>query len=499
MRSTRKDRVAGVRAFWMACVALLVAAMLVVPASGSAGFRVGRNVQVSDEPHFQREVALAVNPADDRNLIAAANDGRITLPSCRNTPDIPELFEGCVWVGVYTSRNAGRTWRSDLIPGYPGGPRGVLSEFNIGYDPVVGFDREGTAYAGGIFANVDRSCGQVICIPNLDTSLAIVRSDDGGRTWRDPVVVDRGQGNSVVNDFPRMAVDAAGESEHGSHGNVYVSWNKFDINGAAMMVATSHDRGISWSSAQVNGPPPSGNTFSVHSDPMVAVGPGGQVFVAWDEEFFDEFGLVTSENFWIAVSEDEGRTFGVPRLVETGILPAPLSPFGFIWPVLAVDSGRGTHAGRVYVTWTDGRSGNGDILVKWSDDLGVTWSPSRRVNDDTGTADQYGQWISVAPDGRVDVAFYDRRDDPENVLTTRYYAGSTDGGLTFKNVRVSDKSWDPTKFPFGLAFDEYDMIASTNRAALLVWTDGRNAGPDGVNDDVYSATVFVTRGNHEED
>src|SRR2546422_5832051 len=199
----------AVRTWWILPVIWAVVAMLAVPVSASHGLRVGRNVQVSSDPHFQREVALAVNPADDRNLIAAANDASFQGPDCRFDPS----FESCIWVGLYTSRDRGRSWRANFIPGYPGGPRGVLSEFNIGYDPFVAFDREGAAYAGGIFANVDHSCAP--CVPNLDASRAIARRDDGGRSWNDPVIVARGEGSNVVNDFPHIAVDTSRGVGHG--------------------------------------------------------------------------------------------------------------------------------------------------------------------------------------------------------------------------------------------------------------------------------------------
>ncbi|MEK6988019.1 MAG: hypothetical protein AABX97_08005 [Candidatus Thermoplasmatota archaeon] len=81
--------------------------------------------------------------------------------------------------------------------------------------------------------------------------------------------------------------------------------------------------------------------------------------------------------------------------------------------------------------------------MKSSDDGGKSWSAIRRLNDDAGAAGQFMQWVSVAPSGRVDISFYDRRDDPNDYLLNEYYAGSTDGGTTFVNVRVSDVSSDP--------------------------------------------------------
>src|SRR5688572_30291705 len=62
------------RPVMLACLALLIVLALdsALVAAARSGYRVGRNVQVTDDRHFQMEAALAVNPEDDRNLIAAA-------------------------------------------------------------------------------------------------------------------------------------------------------------------------------------------------------------------------------------------------------------------------------------------------------------------------------------------------------------------------------------------------------------------------------------------
>lgn len=47
--------------------------------------------------------------------------------------------------------------------------------------------------------------------------------------------------------------------------------------------------------------------------------------------------------------------------------------------------------------------------------------------------------MSVGPDGRLGVLFYDRRKDSNNLLIDAYYSESLDGGLTFlPNVRISE-------------------------------------------------------------
>ena len=121
------------------------------------------------------------------------------------------------------------------------------------------------------------------------------------------------------------------------------------------------------------------------------------------------------------------------------------------FPVGAVDAGTGPYSGRIYVVWPDSRNGDPDILLIWSGDGGTTWSAPVRVNDDAvgNKADQFFPWVHVDPDGRVQVTFLDRREDPNNFLFGAYLATSTNGGVSFgPNIRVSDGIYGPTNYGF---------------------------------------------------
>lgn len=111
-------------------------------------------------------------------------------------------------------------------------------------------------------------------------------------------------------------------------------------------------------------------------------------------------------------------------------------------PVLAVDRGGGETQGHLYV------------------------------------ASNFMPAVGVAPDGRVDVAFYDRRDDPGNRLLTAYLASSYDAGLTWVNARASDAQFDGdlSRHQDGRPFlGDYIGVADL---AIPIWADTRHGRSD---------------------
>lgn len=144
----------------------------------------------------------------------------------------------------------------------------------------------------------------------------------------------------------------------------------------------------------------------------------------------------------------------------------------------------------VYVVFESG-AGDGveHVYFMTSSDGGQTWSKPLNIVDDGGSKhNQSVPGVSVAPDGRVDVAWYDFRNDqfftPGGTVKQRwadvYGASSTDGGRPFStNFRVSDRSFDTS---IGATFDNEDVrgplgIASTKEFALITWADSRAAAP----------------------
>ena len=114
-----------------------------------------------------------------------------------------------------------------------------------------------------------------------------------------------------------------------------------------------------------------------------------------------------------------------------------------------------------------------DILLSSSTDGGVTWSPKVRVTDGpVGSEEMYPE-VAVDEEGRVHVAWYDRRDAVScGAQTNTYWSWSADGGQTFaRAVRINEETSD-----FGQSEDlrwgvgNHLGLATSPGKVHVVWT-----------------------------
>jgi hypothetical protein len=196
----------------------------------------------------------------------------------------------------------------------------------------------------------------------------------------------------------------------------------------------------------------------------------------------------------LARSSDGGATFSPGIEVDSEVVPTRrFLVFLPEFPSLAAGSDR-----TLYVTWSDGRNGDEDVFVRRSTDDGTSWSAAVRINDNPrgdGTS-QYLPRVAVAPEGRVDVLFFDRRRDSANQRTDAYLALSWDRGKSFSNLRLSERSFDARTGPdtggrwpidlgsrLGLVSDQDDAVAA--------WTDTRLGTELSGRQDIVTARVEI--------
>jgi len=134
---------------------------------------------------------------------------------------------------------------------------------------------------------------------------------------------------------------------------------------------------------------------------------------------------------------------------------------------------------RIYLTWASASD-----LTKWSAPAEVA----------PGIGDRFTGELDIAPNGRIDLSFYDRSYSA-NPLVDATYATSADGGATWRTARVTPAGFDPSTWgvPSSSALGyrpfigDYNAIVSTNTNARLVWTGF--APPQPFNLEIDYATV----------
>lgn len=357
--------------------------------------------------------------------------------------------------------------------------------------------------------------------------VGVATSTDGGRSFA-PVREIGTDRPGVFHDKPWIAADMT-TSPHA--GNVYVAWTEF-AGDNAVLFARSTDRGSTFGpSVQLSVPVSFGGPAYEYPGvgTQIAVGPGGEVYVAWAD----------STRLWFTRSLDGGTTFSTPVRVSQANRPGrPGSCFPwlpaveslsstrvlhgdirvFTWPSLAVDvSGsalawapdHNPHRGTIYlaaagrrIAWQLGNAhgDESDVLLFRSVDKGETWTNVRNpdpgapaaervLNDDDTTTDQFHPKVAVAEDGAVAVSWYDRRrsqppDDPSgpNWNLDVFAVVSTDGGQTFgPNFRVTDRSFPPARtnpqvnWLAGCYMGDFNgMVPADGGGFLLAWGDNRD-------------------------
>ena len=240
----------------------------------------------------------------------------------------------------------------------------------------------------------------------------------------------------------------------------------------------------------------------------IAIGPDGQVVVAWQTAQSD-FVSCPCE---IDVNTDADGLgpggFGAPvKATDTNVAKfddIPPQPNRTVDAEgnLQYDRSGGTFDGRLYLVYTNespDESGNTDIYIRHSDNDGATWSAAVKVNDDATTRSQFLPYVAVDPlTGNVIVTWYDARNDPTNHDAIQYWGGvSADGGATFTNFQISAGSSDgdagsEPDFEFG----DYSWVDFFDGVAMPVWSDNSNStggNPDGAGSglDLYTSRIEV--------
>lgn len=227
--------------------------------------------------------------------------------------------------------------------------------------------------------------------------------------------------------------------------------------GRSQHVCISHsdDQGKTWSPpAQPFGPPAAinGHPGTWRSAALTPLG-GRRVaaIVGWEDAsdplipFFNEEteGIVDMKLF-LAISEDDGQTFGNPRLIEAGIYrdqPTPLTG-----PMLVMPDGRWAAQFEVNQHYDDRRPWQHHSSLVFSSDRGATWGDTVDVHTDPQRRLYcWDQRIARAGDRQQVVALFWTFDRVANAYVNIHRLASDDSGRTWGELTDTGVPGQPAR------------------------------------------------------
>jgi hypothetical protein len=465
----------GRRLLALAAVLVAAAGLTVAAQAGGSGINVSRVVDVSNDTTSQNETPLAVNPANPQNMITGNNDWNYN--------------DGC---GVNVTFDGGRTWTATVPNGFLPGVTKFTNDPNVagdgaydaGGDPTIAFSPDGkTAYF---------VCQAFNFTPPYQIALLLNRSHDGGRTWQHTGLtqVSTWNGNGKSKGSEGQFPDHQNIHVDPTNGYVYVTWAQFNGQGthSPVNVAVSRNGGDTFTVSQVT----AGNVRN-NQDQRIVTDPQGNAYLTFDNGIQGNKGTA----LYAAKSSDGGRTWSAPVQFATLTNPVCIFPpycfnisggafrAGGSYPVPAFDPVRN----RLDVAIPDIRGQYAQIYL-YSLRPDLTLASQTMVP--AGAGDRFENELTIAPNGRIDLSFYDRSYSG-NTLVDLTYATSSDGGATWRSARVTPRGFDPSQWgvPSGSSFrpfiGDYNGQISTNSSAGITWTGF--APPQPFNLEVNYATV----------
>jgi hypothetical protein len=376
-------------------------------------------------------------------------------PSIAVSHDDPKIIvAGSILNNVYATVDGGITWKKSSLTS----PLGVWG------DPAIISDFKGNFY----YFHLSDPTGKNWDSEEILDRIVVQESNDAGNTWSEGASIGLNHPKDQDKEWP--IVDRKG--------NFYVTWTQFDKYGSddpscqSNILLSTSSNGKKWSKpiqiSQTPGDCIDDDNTTEGAVPAVTAD-GSKVFVAWANQskiFLDrsfDGGKTWLSNDIVIAEQPGGWTMNIPGLSRSNGMP-----------VLVCDNTKkGRLTGALYIVWADQRNGEDDtdIWFMRSMNFGDNWTNPIRINNDGRGKQQFLPWVTVDPStGHLYIVYYDRR-DYDDLQTDVYVAYSTDGGLNFKNVKISEKSFVPDAEVF---FGDYNNISASNGIITPIWTRMEN-------------------------
>ena len=415
------------------------------------------------DPFLQRqnEPSVAVSTRNSLHMLAGANDYR--------TVDLPGLPNGQVtgdaWLGLFKTIDAGQTWFSLLLPGYPQdtSPDGLASPlkgFAAAADPTVRAGTNGLFYYSGIAFNRGAQGASVAFVaryidnnnqengdPLAYVGTGIVASSSGSvfidKPW---VAVDIPRTGAPMCRIATRQPDGSIQLQSFRAGTVYVAYSALTSGAGGtlgqIMFSRSTDCGYSWSKPiQI-----SRSADLINQGATIAIDPGdGSVYVAW-RRFASPAtpqSPAQSDAMLVVRSVDGGQSFSA-AMVAREMLPGQqqqvnsaltvdeedIDPFDQgtsnvsfrfnAYPTLAIDGAKD-----VYLAWSErgiGPGGDSRIMIATAPESTFVFSSPNPVENPPTRGHQLMPSLAFSG-GKLVVAFYDLRNDSSEAQYTALGGG----------------------------------------------------------------------------
>lgn len=423
--------------------------------------------------------------------------------------------------GIVRTVDGGRTWvRPDAAPNTPTFPFCSQSQGGVIQAPVA-FGGGGMLYMalnGWGTEDAARTGGAVL----------VARSSDLGDSWETTLVRSARDKTGTDTENIRPVQSIAVEAKGGANDIVYITFARSRTNPPApnavpadAMVAVSRDggrtfdEGVSLSDSLFEDQALRDQAYAAVTTTVPGPGPTTTTTAppagskAATPNQAANFGASGTRNGMVARLDSKGNAYVVWPTGSVNQAPAPPTGLalskstdgGRTWSSalsipFSYDNARGGPAnaysqfavspktGALHIVYnvspTPEIVGTSEVYNRASYDGGKTWTDAKALSDDDPAlfGGQFFPNLSIAPNGRVDVVWWDTRDIQGLRGTDAYYAYSTDDGRSWSaNIRLTEKSIDRK---LGIWGNNYDIasqpgVASTNAYAVFGWDDTRNS------------------------
>lgn len=263
---------------------------------------------------------------------------------------------------------------------------------------------------------------QLNIVRNVIVDDFLVNDDNiGGEVQRYPCIAMDGNGNFVIvwNDL--------------KNGNWDIYFQRYNNTGIALGLNTKANDDI-------------GTTAQGY--PAIAMDDSGNFVIVWDDlrngnsdiyfQRYNSNGTAIAEN--TKANDDTGTA-------------NQYSP--------SIDMNRG---GNFVIAWMDRRNGNLDIFFQRFNSSGIIQGVNKKANDDTGTKDQMEASVAIDDNSYFVIVWQDSRNENDDIYFQRYSNIGTDLGV---NTKVNDDTGTENQWYPSIAMDYSGNF-------IIAWQDNRN-------------------------